>query len=62
MRNRNPFSNRRRQSTRERRRAAEPSVRQTRRVVLALRADAAREIKKGLLQRIMSRKDKSSVD
>lgn len=62
MRNRNPFSNRRLQSTRERRRAAEPSVRQKRRVVLALRDDAAREIKKGLLQRIMSRKDKSSVD
>ena len=62
MRNRNPFANRRRQSARERRRAAEPSIRQTRRVVLALRATASREIKKGLANRIASRENESVAD
>ncbi len=52
MRHSNPFANRRQQSARARRRAAEPSQRQARRIVIGLRASAAREIKKGLTRRI----------
>ena len=62
MKQRNPFANRRQQSTRERHRAAQPSARQTQRVILALRATAAREIKKGLANRIASRENESVAD
>ncbi len=56
MKHRNPFTNHRPQSARARRRAAEPSPRQARKIVLSLRASAAREIKKGLAGRIAARK------
>ncbi len=62
MKHRNPFANRRQQSTRERHRAAQPSARQTQRVILALRATAAREIKKGLANRIASRENESAAN
>ncbi len=62
MRHRNPFANRRQQSTRARRRAAEPSPRQAQRIVLGLRASAAREIKKGLVGRIAASEDKATAD
>ncbi len=62
MRHRNPFANRRPQSTRARRRAAEPSTRQAQKIVLSLRASAAREIKKGLAGRIAIREDEAAAD
>ena len=62
MKHRNPFANRRRQSTRERRRADTPSARHKGRIVSSLRATAAREIKKGLAGRIASREDESAAD
>ncbi len=62
MKHRNPFANRHRQSTRERRRAAEPSMRQTQRIVLSLRASAAREIKKGLAARIDAHNAEAAAD
>lgn len=62
MRHRNPFASRRHPSTRERRRAAEPSSRQAQRIVLSLRASAAREIKKGLAGQIAARADKTIAD
>ena len=62
MKHRNPFANRRRQSSRERRRAAEPSQRQAQRIVLSLRANAAREIKKGLAGRIKERLTQPATD
>ncbi len=52
MKYRNQFANRRRPSVRALRRAATPSPRQERRIVLGLRATAAREIKRGLAGRI----------
>ncbi len=54
MRHRNPFANRRLQSTRERRRSAEPSPRQSVRIIDALKATASREIKRSLDDRIAS--------
>ncbi len=62
MRHRNPFANRRRQSTRERHRAAAPSQRQAQKIVLSLRASAAREIKKGLATRIRERLTQPATD
>ncbi len=54
MRHRNPFANRQLQSTRQRRRAAEPSTRQAVRIIDALKATAAREIRRSLADRIDS--------
>lgn len=62
MKHRNPFANRRTQSTRARRRAAEPSQRQAQRIVATLRHDAAREIKKGLATRIRERLTQPATD
>ncbi len=62
MKHRNPFANRRQQSARARRRAEEPSQRQTHRIVIGLRAAAAREIKKGLAKRIAVLGDKEVAD
>ncbi len=62
MKHRNPFANRRQQSARARRRAAEPSQRQERRIVVGLRAAAAREIKKGLLARISTKFSRHSEE
>lgn len=60
MKHRNPFTNRRQQSTRTRRRAATPSPRQVQRIVLGLRTAAAHEIKKGLASRIAALGDEVS--
>lgn len=62
MKHRNPFANRHQQSTRARRRAAEPSARRAQRTVLSLRAIAAREIKKGLAGRIAAREGEPAAD
>ncbi len=62
MKHRNPYANRRQQSTRQRRRAAEPSQRQARRIVIGLRAAAAHEIKKGLANKIAARADEADAD
>lgn len=62
MKHRNPYTNRRQQSSRARRRAAEPSPRQARRIVIGLRSDASRAIKKGLAGRIAALVDKSVAD
>jgi hypothetical protein len=52
MRRHNPYANRRTLSARQLRRAATPSPRQKTRIVDALKATAAREIKKGLADKI----------
>ena len=62
MKHRNPFANRRQQSSRARRRAAEPSPRQAVRIVTTLKRDAAREIKKGLAARIRERLTQPATD
>ncbi len=62
MKHRNPFTNRHQQSTRARRRAAQPSPHQERRIVLGLRAAAAHEIKKGLAGRIAALVSKADAD
>ena len=62
MKHRNPFANRRQQSARARRRAATPSPRQERRIVIGLRAVAAHEIKKGLKSRIAALGGKDNAD
>ena len=54
MSHRNPFANRHLQSTRQRRRAAAPTMRQATRIMDALKATATREIKKSLDNRISS--------
>ena len=62
MKHRNPFANPRRQSTRARRRAAEPSPRQAARIIATLRGNAAREIKKGLASTIAARGAETDTD
>lgn len=62
MKHRNPFANRRQQSARARRRAAEPSPRQAARIIATLRGNAAREIKKGLADKIAARGDEAAAD
>ncbi len=52
MRNRNPYARRKLMSARQLRRAAAPSPRQRARIVSGLKEVAAREIKKGLADRI----------
>ena len=62
MSHRNPYANRRQPSARQRRRAAEPSTRQATRIIDALKATAAREIKKSLAHRISAADAEAAQD
>ena len=62
MSHRNPFANRHLQSARQRRRAAEPSSRQSVRIMDALKENAAREIRKSLANRIASPNAEAAQD